>query len=94
MANTVKEFDSLREFMASATLVAFADFPFLFVFLYVLYVIGGPIAAVPAIIVILVLLIGLAIQPLIKKRSSEGAITDGKSKQSVLIEMLEWSRDP
>ena len=87
MANTVKEFDSLREFMASATLVAFADFPFLLVFLYVLYLIGGPIAAVPAIIVILVLLIGLALQPLIKK-SSEGAITDGKSKQSVLIEML------
>ena len=87
MANTVKEFDSLREFMASATLVAFADFPFLLVFLYVLYLIGGPIAAVPAIIVIFVLLIGLALQPLIKK-SSEGAITDGKSKQSVLIEML------
>ena len=33
------------------------------------------------------IIIGLAIQPLIK-RSSEGAITDGKSKQSVLIEML------
>ena len=87
MANTVKEFDSLREFMASATLVAFADFPFLLVFLYVLYLIGGPIAAVPALIVIFVILIGIALQPLIKK-SSEGAITDGKSKQSVLIEML------
>ena len=87
MANTVKEFDSLREFMASATLVAFADFPFLLVFLLCALCYWRPDAAVPAIIVILVIIIGLAIQPLIK-RSSEGAITDGKSKQSVLIEML------
>ena len=45
--------------MASATLVAFADLPFIFIFLIVLYLIGGPIAAVPGIIVILVIIIGL-----------------------------------
>ena len=73
--------------MASATLVAFADLPFIFIFLVVLYLIGGPIAAVPAVIVIVVLAGGLAIQPIIKRMSSN-ASNDGKSKQSVLIEMI------
>ena len=33
IATTVREFDNLKEVMASATLVAFADFPFLIIFL-------------------------------------------------------------
>ena len=73
--------------MASATLVAFADFPFLIIFLIVLYMIGGAIAAVPAVIVLVVIAVGLAIQPIIKRMSAK-ASSDGKSKQSVLVEML------
>ena len=87
ISTTIKEFDSLKDVMASATLVAFADFPFILVFLVVLYLIGGPIASVPAIIVLLVIIIGLAIQPIIKRMSSS-ASSDGKTKQSVLVEML------
>ena len=87
LSTTIKEFDNLKDVMASATLVAFADLPFIFIFLVVLYLIGGPIAAVPAVIVIVVLVGGLAIQPVIKRMSSN-ASNDGKSKQSVLIEMI------
>ena len=87
ISTTIKEFDSLKDVMASATLVAFADLPFIFIFLIVLYLIGGPIAAVPGIIVILVIIIGIAVQPIIK-RMSASASSDGKTKQSVLVEML------
>lgn len=87
VATTVKEFDSLKDFMASATLVAFADLPFVFLFLFVLYSLGGLIAAVPALIVIVVLIVGLTIQPIIKARS-HNASAEGQSKQSVLIEVL------
>lgn len=87
IATTVKEFDSLKEFMASATLVAFADFPFVFLFLFVLYSLGGPIAAVPAVIVIVVVIVGVLVQPVIKARS-QNAQAEGQSKQSVLIEVL------
>ncbi len=87
IATTVREFDNLKEVMASATLVAFADFPFLIIFLIVLYMIGGAIAAVPAVIVLVVIAVGLAIQPIIKRMSAK-ASSDGKSKQSVLVEML------
>ena len=87
IATTVKEFDSLKDFMASATLVAFADLPFVFLFLFVLYSLGGPIAAVPGVIVITVLIVGLLVQPIIKVRSHNAQI-EGQSKQSVLIEVL------
>jgi ABC-type bacteriocin/lantibiotic exporter with double-glycine peptidase domain len=47
VASVVREFDSLREFFTSATLVAIVDLPFIFFFVYVVYLIGGNIAIVP-----------------------------------------------
>ena len=87
MANTVKDFDSLKDFLASASFVVFADLPFVFLFIFVLYSIGGPIAAIPGVIVIAVLLVGLLVQPIIK-RLTFNAMQDGQSKQAVLVEVL------
>ena len=83
----VKEFDSLKDFIASASFVAFVDLPFIVLFLFVLYGIGGPVAAVPAVIVIVVIIAGLIIQPVIRKLSFNAA-QDGQSKQSVIVEVL------
>ena len=86
-ANTVKEFDGLKDFLASATFVAFADLPFVILFLFVLYGLGGAIAAVPAIIVLTVIGVGILIQPMVR-RLTANAMADGQSKQSVLVEVL------
>lgn len=86
-ANTVKEFDGLKDFLASATFVAFADLPFVVLFLFVLYALGGAIAAVPAIIVLTVIGVGILIQPMVR-RLTANAMADGQSKQSVLVEVL------
>ncbi len=83
----VKEFDSLKDFIASASFVAFVDLPFIVLFLFVLYAIGGPVAAVPAVIVIVVIIAGLLIQPIIRKLTFNAA-QDGQSKQSVIVEVL------
>ena len=83
----VKEFDSLKDFIASASFVAFVDLPFIVLFLFVLYGIGGPVAAVPAVIVIVVIIAGLLIQPIIRKLTFNAA-QDGQSKQSVIVEVL------
>jgi ATP-binding cassette subfamily C protein LapB len=83
----VKEFDSLKDFIASASFVAFVDLPFIVLFLFVLYGIGGPVAAVPAVIVVVVIIAGLIIQPVIRKLSFNAA-QDGQSKQSVIVEVL------
>ncbi|HIG79344.1 MAG TPA: type I secretion system permease/ATPase [Cycloclasticus sp.] len=86
-AAVVKEFDSLKDFIASASFVAFVDLPFIILFLFVLYGIGGPIAAVPAIIVVVVIIVGLLIQPVVRKLTFNAA-RDGQSKQSVIVEVL------
>jgi ATP-binding cassette subfamily C protein LapB len=83
----VKEFDSLKDFIASASFVAFVDLPFIILFLFVLYGIGGMVAAVPAIIVIVVIVAGLTIQPIIRKLTFN-ASQEGQSKQSVIVEVL------
>ena len=87
IATVVKEFDSLKDVMASATLVAFADLPFILIFLFVLYALGGWVAAVPALVVLIVILVGLLIQPIIKRKTFNAQI-DSQNKNSVLVELL------
>jgi ATP-binding cassette, subfamily C, bacterial LapB len=87
MASIVREFDTLREFFTSATLVAVVDLPFIFLFIWVISLIAGPLALVPLIAVPLVILSGLAIQPFLA-RIAEGAMQSNMSKQGVLVETL------
>lgn len=87
IASVVKEFDTLREFFTSATLVAVVDLPFIFLFVGVIYLIAGPLAVVPLAAVPLVFLVGLGVQPFLARIASS-ALKSGMSKQSVLIETL------
>lgn len=87
MANTVREFETLREFFTSATLVAIVDLPFIALFVFVIYMVGGPLAIVPAMAVPIVLLTGLLAQPMLS-RLTELQYKDGQSKQSVLVEAV------
>ena len=87
MTSTIREFETLREFFTSATLVALVDLPFIALFVFVIHLVGGPLALVPAMAVPIVLLTGLAVQPLLS-RLAEQALADGQSKQSVLVEAV------
>lgn len=87
MANTLREFETLRDFFTSASLVALVDLPFIFLFIFVIHMIGGPLALVPAIAVPVVLVVALAVQPFLARLAERGA-ADGQSKQSVLVETI------
>jgi ATP-binding cassette subfamily C protein LapB len=87
MASIVREFDTLREFFTSATLIAVVDLPFIFFFIWVISLIAGPLAIVPMISVPLVVVVGLGIQPFLA-RITEGSMQSNMSKQSVLVETL------
>ena len=87
MASIVREFDTLREFFTSATLVAVVDLPFIFLFIWVISLISGPLALVPLIAVPLVILSGLVVQPFLA-RIAESSMKTNMSKQSVLVETL------
>src|SRR5690606_32721153 len=47
LASNMKEFETLRDFFTSATMVALIDVPFVFLFITIIAVLGGPIAFVP-----------------------------------------------
>ena len=86
-ANNLREFESLRDFFTSATLVALVDLPFVFLFIAVVWLIGGPVALVPAVAVPLVIVVGLALQwPL--NRLMRRAFKDAAQKHGVLVESL------
>src|SRR6056297_2433269 len=87
LASTLREFETLRDFFTSATLVAVVDLPFILLFVWVIYLIGGPLALVPGLAVPLVLLIGIAVQPVLS-RIADKSFADGQSKQSVLVETV------
>lgn len=87
VSSVIREFDTLREFFTSATLVAVVDLPFVFLFITVIWFISGPLAAVPLTMIPLVVLSSLVVQPLMA-RLSEGAMQSNMSKQGVLVETM------
>ena len=87
MASVVREFDTLREFFTSATLIAVVDLPFIFFFIWVINLIAGPLALVPLIAVPVVIFVGLVIQPFLASLAKNSMATT-MSKQGVLIETL------
>jgi ATP-binding cassette, subfamily C, bacterial LapB len=87
IAGLVKEFENLRDFFSSATLVAVVDLPFIFLFIAVIAMIGGPIALVPLTGVLMAIGAGVIIQPLIMKRTKQ-AMAEGHLKHAVLIETI------
>ena len=87
MAGTIREFETLREFFNSSTLVVLIDLPFVFFFIYVIYLIAGPLAYIPLLAVPLVIIVGLMIQPFLS-RITRGNVEFGMNKQAVLVETL------
>ena len=63
------------------------DLPFVFFFIYVIYLIAGPLAYVPFNSMPLVIIAGLGIQPFLA-RITKGSIKSGMDKQAVLVETL------
>ena len=87
LVSVVREFETFREFFNSITLTSLVDFPFIIVFLTVMYGIGGNIAFVPGLVVPIVIIFGILIQPMLRQ-ISEDSQQNGQAKQTVLGEMI------
>ena len=87
MASTMREFEQVREFFTSATLLSLFDLPFALFFIFIIWVIGG--AMVYPIIIGCAILITVAfISNKLIKKASEASFQQGQKKHSVLIETL------
>lgn len=87
LASTLRDFEVLRDFFTSATLVAIVDLPFAALFIGVIFLVGGPLALIPALVVPLVLAVGLAVQPFLRRQAGD-KLAEGQGKQAVLVETL------
>jgi ATP-binding cassette, subfamily C, bacterial LapB len=86
-ANNLREFESLRDFFTSATMVTLVDLPFVVLFIGIVWWIGGPVALVPAIAVPLVIGFGLLLQvPL--NRIVRRTFQEAAQKHGVLVESI------
>jgi ATP-binding cassette subfamily C protein LapB len=87
LANRLREFDTVRDFFTSSSVLAITDFLFIGVFIWVLMLIVGPIAYVPMVAVPVVLFGTLFVQiPL--ARSVAAAQVGASRRHSILIEAL------
>lgn len=87
LAQMLRELETLRDFFASATLVAIVDVPFILITLAVMAMIGGWLVLVPIILIPIVVLVGLVTQPQMDRLSAK-AMGQSMLKQSVLIETI------
>lgn len=86
-ANMLREFESVRDFMTSATITAVVDLPFTLFFLFVIFMLGGPIAFVLALLVIIVIGAGLFIQVPLKNLVAR-SLHAGEAKHGLLVETI------
>jgi ATP-binding cassette subfamily C protein LapB len=88
LINTLREFESVREFFTSGSLVALVDLPFVLLFVGIVAAIGGPLALVPLIAIPLVMGVGYALQfPLI--RLVQESYREAAQKNALLVEAIE-----
>lgn len=87
LANNLREFESLREFFGSTTLLALLDMPFLLLFLGITGYLGGEMVIVPFLAVPLVIGFGLLVQyPF--QRVAEAGYKEGMQKNALLVEII------
>ena len=86
-ANMLRDFDSVRDFITSATLTTVIDLPFTFLFLFVIWMLGGSIALVLVGLIMVVLIAGVLLQIPLKtlvRKSTKSA----EAKHGLLIESI------
>jgi ATP-binding cassette subfamily C protein LapB len=87
LAGMMRELEALRDFFASATLTAIVDVPFILLTLLIVWIIGGPVVIIPALMVPLVVMIGWLTHPAMERLSAR-SMGEGLVKQSVLVEAI------
>lgn len=88
----LRELDHLREVVASTTINAMADVPFVFLFLIILFFIGGPLAFVALAVLPLLIIPGIIAQRPLSKLAKEG-MRESAIRNAIMIESVEAIED-
>jgi len=87
LASNMREFEGLRDFFTSATMVTMIDLPFVVMFILMIMVIGGWLAVVPAVAVPLVLVMGWILQKPMRKIIRQ-SMNESALKNALLFETI------
>ena len=87
LSTIIKDFETYKDFVTSATILALIDLPFIFIFIYVISVVGADLYLIPLICIPIVIVGVLFLQPLLY-RSSKRLSDANKSRQGYLVELL------
>jgi len=85
--NNFQDIQSIRSFYTSSIVLGVVDFPFIFLYLFGIWYISGPLVFVPIIAILLVLVMSFLLE-LPAKKNMEDAIAEGNQKQGILVEAL------
>lgn len=86
-ASKLKDFDSIRSFLTSATMAVVIDLPFTVIFLFVIFYIGGDLVLIPLITTVLIIGYAFFIKKTLKN-SIKSTHNASAQKNSILIETL------
>src|SRR5262249_14823906 len=87
LANQLRDFDSVREFFTSGTVVSATALLFALLFIAVMFIIGGPLAWIPVVMLPVMIGVGLLIQrPL--DRAMRRLQAESAARHGVLVESL------
>ena len=87
MVNNLREFEQLREFFSSSSLLACIDLPFLVIFLLLIAFIAGPMVLLPLAAIPLLVGLGLFLQGC-SRRSAEAGYRQNMQKNALLVEIV------
>ncbi len=86
-ANQLRDYEMVREFFTSSTVITLTDFMFIWLFIFVIYYVAELVALVPAIAVIAVLIVVVALQVSLH-RAVNKAQAEANHRHSILFEAL------
>ncbi|PID66272.1 MAG: type I secretion system permease/ATPase [Gammaproteobacteria bacterium] len=87
-ASNLRDFESVRDFMTSASLLTLVDLPFLLLFLFVIWMVAGYLAVVPAIIIPIVIIMGILVQAPMAKYINE-SMRESSQRQGLSVEAID-----
>lgn len=86
-ASMLREFDSVREFFSSASLTAMVDLPFSFFFLFIIGMLGGPIALMLTALLMVAVAAGVILQVPLRAQVSKNIHT-AETRHGLLVETI------
>ncbi len=86
-ASQLREFESVREFFTSSTIASATDMAFFALFLFVIFMVGGLLAVIPAVAAVVLIIAGLLYQfPL--RRAAHKHSAESSQRHAVLVETI------